>query len=123
MTTNPPTEKHYSMKKENLTPRSSWKKISLLLGTAALMTPTYLAAQTGNLQWSAVKDDNSDVTKWIRKVMVVIMAIFIMVSIVLGSLAFKQLAADGNWKDFWSKIAGAIGMFIVPVIVYYLVGI
>jgi hypothetical protein len=111
------------MKKETPLKPSPWKKFSLLLGTAALMSPAYLAAQTGNLKWSAVKDDNSDVTSWIRRVMVVIMAIFIMVSIVLGSLAFKQLAADGNWKDFWSKIAGAIGMFIVPVVVYYLVGI
>jgi preprotein translocase subunit SecG len=82
-----------------------------------------LGYDLGDLNWAEAgsRSGGDDVTSWIRKVMVVIMAIFIMVSIVLGSLAFKQLAADGNWKDFWSKIAGAIGMFIVPVVVYWLV--
>jgi hypothetical protein len=51
--------------------------------------------------------------------MQVIMGIFAMVAVILGSLAFKQLSADGNWKDFWSKIAGAIGMFVVPIAVWW----
>ena len=96
-----------------------------LLGTLALIPfciPTELLATTKDLTWTTAKGKSGVVGTWMNNVMMVIMAIFIMVSIVLGSLAFKQLAADGNWKDFWSKIAGAIGMFIVPIVVYYLVG-
>jgi len=90
-----------------------------LAALAFLCAPEVFAAS--NLTWSSAKNNNSDIADWVNKIMLVLMSIFIMVSIVLGSLAFKQLAADGNWKDFWSKIAGAIGMFVVPIAVYYLI--
>jgi hypothetical protein len=89
-----------------------------LAALAFLCAPEVFAA---DLSWSSAKNNGGDIGAWVNKIMLVLMSIFIMVSIVLGSLAFKQLAADGNWKDFWSKIAGAIGMFVVPIAVYYLI--
>lgn len=91
------------------------------LATAAALMPSAHAG-SGELKWSDALSSTDDVSVWIRVVIVAVMAIFIMIAIILGSLAFKQLAADGNWKEFWSKIAGAIGMFVVPVGVYWLVG-
>lgn len=80
-------------------------------------------AQSGDLSWSEATDSNDDISVWIRQIMVAVMAIFVMAAIIMGSLAFKQLAADGNWKDFWSKIAGAVGMFVTPVAIYWAVGL
>lgn len=74
-----------------------------------------------NIKWSEALTSTDSVSTWIRGVVVAVMAIFIMVSLILGSLAFKQLAADGNWKDFWSKIAGSVGMFVTPIAIYWLV--
>lgn len=78
-------------------------------------------ASAEEIKWSDALDSGDEVSSWIRGVVVAVMSIFIMVSLILGSLAFKQLAADGNWKDFWSKIAGSIGMFVVPIAIYWLV--
>jgi hypothetical protein len=80
-------------------------------------------AQGGDLSWSEATGSSDDVSTWIRQIMVAVMAIFVMAAIIMGSLAFKQLAADGNWKDFWSKIAGAVGMFVTPVAIYWAVGL
>ncbi len=80
-------------------------------------------AQSGDLSWSEATGSTDDVSTWIRQIMVAVMAIFVMAAIIMGSLAFKQLAADGNWKDFWSKIAGAVGMFVTPVAIYWAVGL
>ena len=113
------------MKKPHWIKKSHHTPLTLLgmLALVPFVAPSELLAEANaDLTWTTAKTKSGVVGNWIRNVMMVIMAIFIMVSIVLGSLAFKQLAADGNWKDFWSKIAGAIGMFIVPVVVYYLVG-
>ncbi len=80
-------------------------------------------AQGTDLSWSEATGSGDDVSAWIRQIMVAVMAIFVMAAIIMGSLAFKQLAADGNWKDFWSKIAGAVGMFVTPVAIYWAVGL
>lgn len=82
------------------------------------LTPISLFGST-NLKWSDAMSKGGDVGDWVQKIIYAIMAIFIMSSIIMGSLAFKQLAADGNWKDFWSKIAGAVGMFVTPIAVYW----
>jgi hypothetical protein len=96
---------------------------TILTATLALgvMTTLAMAAGTGSLNWTEATGSGDKISEWIRKIMVAIMAIFVMSAIIMGSLAFKQLAADGNWKDFWSKIAGAMGMFVTPIAVYWLV--
>jgi hypothetical protein len=76
-------------------------------------------AEVSQLSWSDANSSASPMT-FVTSITKVIMGVFVLISIIMGSLAFKQLAADGNWKDFWSKIAGSIGMFIVPVVVFYL---
>jgi hypothetical protein len=88
---------------------------------AASMVAASSAQAVENIKWSEALTSGDSVSVWIRGVVVVVMAIFIMVSLILGSLAFKQLAADGNWKDFWSKIAGSVGMFVTPIAIYWLV--
>jgi hypothetical protein len=84
----------------------------------ALTTAMVNAAGTG-LTWNDALSSNDDVSKWVRTLIIAVMAIFVMAAIIMGSLAFKQLASDGNWKDFWSKIAGAVGMFVTPIAVYW----
>ena len=114
---------------------SEWKSLIFASATMALcqVSAQAQATNTGgttttggggvnSLSWSnAFGDEGGAVGKWIKGVVYMVMAVFIMVSIILGSLAFKQLAADGNWKEFWSKIAGAIGMFVTPIAVAWLV--
>lgn len=75
--------------------------------------------QGTELKWNDAMNKGGDVATWVSTVIYAVMAIFIMSAIIMGSLAFKQLAADGNWKDFWSKIAGAVGMFVTPIAVYW----
>jgi hypothetical protein len=99
-------------------------KALLILAAMTVWANTTMAQALGPgagsaLSWGEALGGN-DISNWMRGVILGIMAIFIMVSIILGSLAFKQLAADGNWKEFWSKIAGAVGMFVVPIAVNYL---
>lgn len=77
------------------------------------------AARGTELKWTDAMRKGGDVGNWVQTMIYAIMAIFIMSAIIMGSLAFKQLAADGNWKDFWSKIAGAVGMFVTPIAVYW----
>ena len=117
---------HHPQQNQNSPTSKIFKKsrIKIWATTFTAYALTILPTLAANeLSWTDSSASSNDVTGWIKKVMMVIMAIFIMVAIVTGSLAFKQLAADGNWKDFWSKIAGSIGMFVVPVVVYYLVGL
>lgn len=73
-------------------------------------------ATSGQLSW---KGGGSTIETWFNTILLVIMGVFVMTACIMGSLAFKQLAFDGNWKDFWSKIAGAVGMFIVPIAIYW----
>lgn len=87
----------------------------LFIITATLL-PMSLQASAKQLNWSG---GNSDIEGWFNTILLVIMGVFVMTACIMGSLAFKQLAADGNWKDFWSKIAGAIGMFVVPIAIYW----
>lgn len=95
---------------------------TLLVGASAFsLTIIPSLAQSGGttLKWSDAMSKGGDVGDWVQNIIYAVMAIFIMSSIIMGSLAFKQLAADGNWKDFWSKIAGAVGMFVTPIAVYW----
>ena len=89
-----------------------------MLGALAMTLHTAEATAT-QLKWKDAMSKGGNVGNWVRTMIYAVMAIFIMSAIVMGSLAFKQLAADGNWKDFWSKIAGAIGMFVTPIAVYW----
>lgn len=73
-------------------------------------------AHASKLTWSG---GSGPVEDWFNTILLVLMGVFVMTACIMGSLAFKQLAADGNWKDFWSKIAGAIGMFVVPTVIYW----
>ena len=102
----------------------SCKLICCHLVTFSLGTITTYAASAGNttLTWSDAMSETSGISKWLHTILLAIMACFIMVSIILGSLAFKQLSADGDWKSFWSKIAGAIGMFVTPIAIYWIAG-
>ena len=93
-----------------------------ILGFATLKM-TALAQSGNKLEWSTAMKSGGEVGQWVGTVIYAVMAIFIMSAIIMGSLAFKQLAADGNWKDFWSKIAGAVGMFVTPIAVYWAVSI
>ena len=88
-----------------------------LLLTTALLAP--IAANANQLKWTGA-DENSGITKWFNTILLVIMAVFTMTACVMGALTFKQLGADGNWKDFWSKIAGCAGMFVVPIAIYWI---
>ena len=83
------------------------------------LTTTMVNAATEELKWSAALSQDDAVSKCFRVLILAVMSIFVMAAIIMGSLAFKQLASDGNWKDFWSKIAGAIGMFVTPIAVYW----
>jgi hypothetical protein len=97
-------------------------RLKLLLATVVGFGLTVLPdmAYAGTkLKWDQAMKEGGDVGNWVQKVIYAVMAIFIMSAIIMGSLAFKQLAADGNWKDFWSKIAGAVGMFVTPIAVYW----
>jgi hypothetical protein len=94
----------------------SSRLIAFLALTAWALIPQLAMAQ--ELSWSST--EGADITGWFNTIIQVIMAVFVMTAIVMGSLAFKQLAADGNWKDFWSKIAGAMGMFVVPIAIYWI---
>lgn len=91
--------------------------------SAFIVALVTVSARAEDLSWSEATGSSDDVSTWIRQIMVAVMAIFVMAAIIMGSLAFKQLAADGNWKDFWSKIAGAVGMFVTPVAIYWAVGL
>lgn len=113
MTTNPTAPTKQIVVNHKLLMASIW-----FASAASVMAQ---GAGGGEIKWSEALSSSDNVSVWIRKGIVIIMSIFIMVALILGSLAFKQLAADGNWKDFWSKIAGAIGMFVVPVAVYWFV--
>ena len=70
------------------------------------------------LSWTGAK--TSSIATWFNTILLVIMAVFTMTACVMGALTFKQLGADGNWKDFWSKIAGCAGMFVVPIAIYWI---
>jgi len=94
------------------------KRVFTILGYVIFTCQPLLAA---DLSWSEATSGNDKISAWLRTIILAVMACFVMVSIILGSLAFKQLAADGNWKDFWSKIAGAIGMFVTPIAIYWIV--
>jgi|LakMenEpi03Aug12_release.lakeMendotaPanAssembly.Ray.scaffolds.fasta_scaffold1942535_2 hypothetical protein len=95
-------------------------KTLLAVGTAySLSIIPSLAGAKNEMKWSTAMTKGGDVGSWVQTMIYAIMAIFIMSAIIMGSLAFKQLAADGNWKDFWSKIAGAVGMFVTPIAVYW----
>jgi len=98
---------------------SVYKAYSFLFSLVVMLMPMY--ARADRLMWSTDGGDGDKIHTWFNTILTVIMAIFVMTSIVMGSLAFKQLASDGNWRDFWSKIAGAIGMFVVPVAIYWVV--
>jgi uncharacterized membrane protein len=93
------------------------KNLFIWAVTALLLLAPQLAMAQVELTWT---NESSDITNWFNTIIQVIMAVFVMTAIVMGSLAFKQLAADGNWKDFWSKIAGAMGMFVVPIAIYWI---
>lgn len=112
---------YISMIKKKIT--SVLTKSLNILTASSLIALSQSAAIAQELSWSEALSgggEGDEITDWINKVALVIMAVFIMISIIMGSLAFKQLASDGNWKDFWSKIAGSIGMFVTPLVIYYL---
>lgn len=92
------------------------------LSALSLAALSATASANEKLTWNGALSSDDPVSKFIRTAVVGVMAIFVMISIILGALAFKQLANDGNWKDFWSKIAGSVGMFVVPILIYWLVG-
>jgi hypothetical protein len=87
--------------------------------TGAAVAPALAQQQ---LSWSQATNGSDAISNWLRTIILAVMACFIMASIIVGALAFKALASDGNWKDFWSKIAGAIGMFVTPVAIYWVAG-
>jgi hypothetical protein len=92
--------------------------LATVVGLGLTLLPSLAMAGT-KLKWSDAMKKGGDAGDWVQNIIYAVMAIFIMSSIIMGSLAFKQLAADGNWKDFWSKIAGAVGMFVTPIAVYW----
>lgn len=94
-----------------------------VLGILGFVSLKMSALSQNQLEWSQAMNKGGDVGAWVSTVIYAVMAIFIMSAIIMGSLAFKQLAADGNWKDFWSKIAGAVGMFVTPIAVYWAIEI
>ena len=100
----------------NLTSPNYIKISNKLLIAVALMAP--LAAHANKLQWT--NSSPSKIEDWFNTILLVIMAVFTMTACVMGALTFKQLGADGNWKDFWSKIAGCAGMFVVPIAIYWI---
>ena len=96
-----------------------------VVGIVFFASGTDAMAQAGGagaqLTWQSA-NTTGVVGSWFTLIMRVLLAVFIMSSIVLTVLAFKGLAADGQWKEFWSKIIGAVGIFSVPIIIYWLVG-
>jgi hypothetical protein len=92
----------------------------LLVALGTLLNHSAYAAGAP-LTW---EDNNGgDIGTWMFKAMNAVMYIFMMSGTVLGAMAFKQLSADGNWKDFWSKLAGAAGMFSTPIMVQWALGL
>ncbi len=95
------------------------KTLLAVASVSVLSAASSFAGKGTELKWTDAMSKGGDVGNWVQTMIYAIMAIFIMSAIIMGSLAFKQLAADGNWKDFWSKIAGAVGMFVTPIAVYW----
>jgi hypothetical protein len=104
-----------------------WLPVFLVIGVLGVMlclTGSHAFAQgTGaeSLTWTQNQNANTQVQTWFSGVMNALLYVFIFGAIVIAVLAFKGLAADGRWQEFWSKIIGAVGIFAVPVIIKWLV--
>lgn len=101
------------MKQNNTTT----KKAAFLLGTMFLLS---MSAHGQEITWDEASGSQNTVTTFFRNITMVLMYVMAVVSIVITVLAFKGLAGQGDWRTFWNKIAGAVGMFAVPTIINFL---
>lgn len=100
---------------------STLRQAAFLFGAVALITLQAHGAQ-GTLPTfkEAATQENGGIGAFFESVTKVLMYVMAVVSIVITVLAFKGLAGQGDWRSFWNKIAGAIGMFAVPAIMNWL---
>lgn len=106
----------------NQSDNQTLRKITYFLGTFALLSLNVYAQNSDLPTFSdAMNQDTGDIGSFFGSVTKVMMYVMAVVSVVITVLAFKGLAGQGDWRAFWNKIAGAIGMFAVPAIMNWLI--
>jgi type IV secretory pathway VirB2 component (pilin) len=79
------------------------------------------AFAAGDLPGFGGQSGATEVNTFFTNVTTVLLYICAFVALIIIILAFKGLAGQGDWRTFWNKIAGGIGIFVVPALVRYLV--
>lgn len=109
------------MKNNILNIKSTGQKITqivIITAVAAILfnMDTAFAQEVSN--WGdAAKANTTPIGKFVKSVTSVIMVVFALISVIIAGLAFKGLSGSGDWRTFWNKIAGSIGLFTVPFII------
>lgn len=92
---------------------------------ACLLISPHLSAQGVVESWktSSQAGQGGEVGNFFRQVTQVLLYVCAVASVIIIVLAFKGLAGQGDWRTFWNKIAGGIGIFAVPTIINWLIGL
>ena len=74
------------------------------------------AANQSTYTWSSADGGSSTVTGIVEKVVKLIMYMCLAGGMILIVIAVKGLMGTGQWPQFWTKIAGAVILIVIPTV-------